>query len=75
MIKAIKSTPSEDYLSITEAVIDKLRTISNWDNKPKGLDGLILIANKDKDSKLALSKFLDSLPSHAWLNVIKKGIK
>ncbi len=75
LIKAVGLVPSEDYLAITETVIDNLRKISNWDKKPKGVIGAIMIAEKDNDSKSILLKYLSEIKPQAWLSRLIKGIK
>jgi predicted KAP-like P-loop ATPase len=71
---AIDSVPSEDYLAVTEGVIDNLRKVSNWNSKPNGVSGLLLIADKDNASKAVLLKYLSSIQPRIWLSKIIKGI-
>ncbi len=72
--KAIDSVPSEDYLAVTESVIDNLIKVSNWDKKPNGVSGAVLIAEKDKDSCTILLKFLAGIKPQLWLKQLIKGI-
>jgi predicted KAP-like P-loop ATPase len=74
LINAIDLVPSEDYLAVTESVIDNLRKVSNWEKRPNGVSGVILMADKDKDSKAVVLKYLSGINTQPWLNKIIKGI-
>lgn len=74
LISAIDLVPSEDYLAVTESVIDNLRKVSNWEKRPNGVSGVILMADKDKDSKAIVLKYLSDIKTQPWLNKIIKGI-
>lgn len=71
---AITKTPREDYLPVMEEMISPLRTISDWTAKPQGLDGAILLALNDQESKIYLSKFLTNIPKQRWLSPILKEL-
>ncbi|MBT7929923.1 ATPase [Candidatus Peregrinibacteria bacterium] len=72
--QAIINTPKEDYLSVMEEITISLRTISDWSNKPHGLDGALLLAAQDAECRNYLSKFLSSLPKQRWLSPILKEL-
>ena len=71
---AIINTPKEDYLSVMEEITISLRTVSDWSNKPPGLDGALLLAAKDTECKSYILKFLSSLPKQRWLSTILKEL-
>lgn len=73
-IKAIQATPTEDYQSVMDELIIPLRAISDWNNKPSGLGGALLLANSNKECKQSLYSFLSSLPKQRWLSAIIKEL-
>lgn len=72
---AIHETPSEDYLAVMEGVIDALRKTSDWNRKPPGVDGAILLSREDDDAKKILYQYLSGLKERMpWLSVIIKEL-
>lgn len=70
----IGNTPSSDYLSVMEALVGSLRTVSDWSKAPEGFYGAILLAVEDDVCKQYLHKYLDALPKQRWLSAILKEL-
>jgi predicted KAP-like P-loop ATPase len=64
----------EEYLQIMEVIVASLRSVSDWGTKPQGLDGAILLSNKDKECKTYLFKFLNEIKKQMWLQPILKEL-
>jgi len=70
----IKNTPREDYLLVMEAIVDSLRTVSDWSKKPLGIDGALLLAAEDFECKKYLHNYLTTINKQRWLSTLLKEL-
>ena len=58
-----------------EKIIDQLRQISNWDQRPDGFSGACLLANSSDGAAKLLLSFLKELEplNKPWLRTVLKN--
>ena len=68
--KAIEETPPDDYMSVMDALLEKLRQIGDWSTLPAGIFGARLLAERNTMCKASLLDFLKQLPRERWMKPI-----
>jgi predicted KAP-like P-loop ATPase len=71
---AVKGLEPTEPAPIMEALISELRKESNWNRKPDGFDGALVLADNWPEAGKLLSAFINSLSTKLppWLKVIVK---
>lgn len=76
--QAVTGLESPELLPLMEALISELRKESNWNKKPNGFDGALVLADKSVEAGKLLGTFINSLglaKLPPWLNVIVKDVE
>lgn len=74
--KAVEVLDSVECITVMEALIAELRKESEWNRKPPGFDGAIVLAERESDAGRLLADFIQSLglaKLPPWLNVLVKN--
>lgn len=75
--EAIEKLPKEEQVPVMEALINVLRQVTDWSNRPKGFPGACLLASASQDAAKLLRRFFQSEPicknQPPWLVAALKG--
>lgn len=66
----IEKTPTEEYVSVMDGVIEHLRQVENWELKTPGIYGARQLAMLDDKCKDILLAFFKKAPKKRWLTSI-----
>lgn len=73
MSDQIKTVSRREYILIMQEILNELRSINDWKNKPTGFAGAEMLAELDASCNSLFLSFLREQPSSAWLdNTIKR---
>lgn len=73
MSDQIKTVSRREYILIMQEILNELRSINDWKNKPTGFAGAEMLAELDVSCNSLFLSFLREQPSSAWLdNTIKR---
>ena len=73
----LPSLSIDEQILVMEKMIDHLRQVINWDNRPKGFSGACLLANSSAIAAKLFIPFLKELESQnkSWLSAILKNFE
>jgi predicted KAP-like P-loop ATPase len=64
--KIIDATSQEEYLSVMDGLIEKLKLVEDWNTVPLGIYGARMLALKDGKCKSVFLAYINTVPNKAW---------
>jgi len=71
----IESTSTEEYLSVMDGLIEKLKLVEDWSKLPLGIYGARLLALENGKCRSIFLTYINSVPDKVWKQPIVNELK
>jgi len=71
----IESTSTEEYLSVMDSLIEKLKLVEDWSKLPLGIYGARLLALENGKCRSVFLTYINSVPDKVWKQPIVNELK